>query len=397
MKKKHSKGAFGRSRFQSQITPPVTTLTVEIPYDIKVDIAKVVRSVDWDPAGKIEGGLCFYRAVTGCTVLQLLEFKSIQPTMGGMVYRAGPDERRDVVGFCGPGNQGCSIKGHFLGHYWIVDDNNFIDFSVGDWKQTIEMTGKEWHQAMERDLSGESLDPIQWTAPELPDFFWTHKDNLTVSWEVNRKQHTPALGRAWYAGFHGDSETSKQFTDTIRSTVPFLKEIVPHLREAIKFYALKERLFALRERHTAVRFSELAKLTGDQGLIDQAKEDERLIVLRGKQEITREAAREILSEAGIKNDLLRRDPGHAIAIKKTELYALANYPLAADDPYGEELYYVPRIPSDAAEADAMLEMTTVVSDLTDPQAVLDPKSTIKICAGYTDEELMGGNPALRIR
>jgi hypothetical protein len=239
MKKKHNgtKGAFGRPR--SHISPPAVTPTVEIPYDIKVDIAKVVRSIDWViQDGLPNGGLCFFRSFTGCTVLHMLDFESARPVLGGMVYRAGPDERRDVLAFCGPGNQGATVKGHFLGHYWIVDGNDFIDFSVGDWKENAKMCGEEWFRAAEQQLCGESLDALQWTAPDLPDFFWTHKDNVTVSWDVNCRQGTPSLGKAWYAGFCGDSETAKRFANLLRDVAPTMKRYVPHIRKAIEHYAL---------------------------------------------------------------------------------------------------------------------------------------------------------------
>jgi hypothetical protein len=274
------------------------TPRVEIPHGIKADISKVVRSLDFElPNSK--GGLCFFRALSGCTVLRLLGFESAQPALGGMVFRAGPDDRRDVLAFCGPGNQGCSVNGIFLGHYWIVEDDDYIDFSVGDWRENAEMCKEAWHQADERQLCGESLDAIQWTAPELPDFFWTDRVNLTVSPQVNCKQHTPALGQAWYSGFRGDSETLKQFSNLIKEALPQIKPCIPHLCKAIEHYALKERLFAAREGHTAVRFSELAELIGDHRLMEKAKKEEHLIVLRGKETPTKEEAIRILTQAGL--------------------------------------------------------------------------------------------------
>jgi hypothetical protein len=37
--------------------------------------------------------------------------------IGGMIYRAGPDQMRDVVAFCGPGNVGCFWNGEFRGSH----------------------------------------------------------------------------------------------------------------------------------------------------------------------------------------------------------------------------------------------------------------------------------------
>src|SRR5262249_1529779 len=52
--------------------------------------------------------------------------------------------------------------------------------------------------------------------------------------------------------------------------------------------------------------------------------------------------------------------------------------------------YVPRIPIDAAEAKAMLAMTIITTDATNPSA------GVKTYAGYTDKELSGGRPYVRI-
>lgn len=75
--------------------------------DIKRNIAKVVRSVEWQfiSSHGISGGMCFWRNYTGMVTLWKLDIAAkIAP--GGLVYRAGPDERRDVVAFRGPGNIG---------------------------------------------------------------------------------------------------------------------------------------------------------------------------------------------------------------------------------------------------------------------------------------------------
>jgi hypothetical protein len=160
MKRKHStRGAFGRARTCKSAQP----CGAPIPYEIKTDIAKVVRSL----ALNAQGGQCFFRAVIGFTTLQMLGFRQARPCLGGMVYRAGPDEVRDVMAFCGPNNQGCMYEGRFLGHYWIADRNDFIDFSVGDWRENARMSESEWHQNIEQQLHGYSLGAVQWTAPEL--------------------------------------------------------------------------------------------------------------------------------------------------------------------------------------------------------------------------------------
>jgi hypothetical protein len=284
MSKKNAKGAFGHQRKQM---PSPSTQSFEIPDDVKTDIAKVVRSVDWRPTIP-EGGLCFLRALTGWLVLTDLEIPA-KPVLGGMVYRAGLDEQRDVLPFCGPGYVGCTMYGRFLGHYWVLSGNDFVDFSVGDWKENAHALEDYCPPGMQ------SLDPIQWTAPELPAFFWA--DRSLFAGIIGR---TPSLGKAWYTGFAGDSRTSEKFQNQIDHFIPTLRAARKgHLLEVYKYYALKERLFAAREGHTAVRFSQLARIIGDESRIDRSKEYEQLFVLRGKQEITKDVAWEILSEAGL--------------------------------------------------------------------------------------------------
>jgi hypothetical protein len=73
-----------------------------------------------------------------------------------------------------------------------------------------------------------------------------------------------------------------------------------------------------------------------------------------------------------------------MSMKHADLCALAGKPVEADDRFADDLVYVPRIPIDATEADAMLRMITVTSDVTNPSA------GVRIYAGYTDEELSGG-------
>ena len=106
-------------------------MEVSLPNDLRADIAKTVRNVDLINGS---GGLCFFRSLIGIEFLRLLGIPATL-TLGGMVYRVGPDPRRDVVAFCGPGNVGQFISGQgILGHYWIESGSDVIDFSVGDWR-----------------------------------------------------------------------------------------------------------------------------------------------------------------------------------------------------------------------------------------------------------------------
>jgi hypothetical protein len=179
---------------------------------------------------------------------------------------------------------------------------------------------------------------------------------------------------------------------------PQPKRVMPHIDRAIADYALKERLFAVRNGHTAVRFSELA--ASDEGLMAQARQNERLLVLEGKQDIEPADARSILAEAGIEVRSWakgrRLNPKDAVSMTNGELCALAGNPLPSDGPMASEPIYVPRIPLDAAEADAMLSMSTVFTDMTDLNAA-DLKSVVRTYAGYTKDELRGGRPVVVVR
>ncbi len=75
------------------------------------------------------------------------------------------------------------------------------------------------------------------------------------------------------------------------------------------------------------------------------------------------------------------DPRKAVSMPEVDLFAIAG---KAWDRNGE--IYVPRIPIDAAEADAMLRLVTIVADAT------NPNWPTRVYAGYTKEELSEGRP-----
>ena len=70
-----------------------------VPDDIKADICRVVRAIEFTG---LAGGTCLWRAGVGYVVLGLLGW-SPKICVGGLLYRAGPDARRDNFAFCGPG------------------------------------------------------------------------------------------------------------------------------------------------------------------------------------------------------------------------------------------------------------------------------------------------------
>jgi hypothetical protein len=74
----------------------------------------------------------------------------------------------------------------------------------------------------------------------------------------------------------------------------------------------------------------------------------------------------------------RIDPRDAKAMTEAELFALAGHPLPVGSPIAGKSIYVPRIPIDAAEAMAMLDMMTIrVSPPSDafPNRCISPSLT----------------------
>jgi hypothetical protein len=163
-----------------------------------------------------KGAFASFRAATGWAVLKDLGISAVI-VLGGMVYRTGPDEVRDVVAFCGPRNSGITINGHFLGHYWVQVNDDIVDFSVGDWR--VDTTGSTGI-ADYYPPGAPKLDPIQWTVTAVPDFFWAHRSSFSGPGT------TPELGKAWYTGFVGDALTKREFEfdKMFADITPTLKE-----------------------------------------------------------------------------------------------------------------------------------------------------------------------------
>lgn len=93
---------------------------------------------------------------------------------------------------------------------------------------------------------------------------------------------------------------------------------------------------------------------------------------------------------GVLDDDYQLDSRAAVTIRYADLFALASGSSPSDGPHVDELLYVPRIPIDAAEAKAMLAMTTVFADATNPSA------EVRTYAGYTNAELSGGRSYVRV-
>jgi hypothetical protein len=217
MKHKKTKGAFGHhNRMQRPL----------IAEDVKRDIAKIVRSVKL--VLDVPGGICTFRSATGWFVLKYLGI-TVNRALGGMAYQAGPDPVRDVVGFCGPRWAGCMKDGRLLGHYWLMSGNDLVDFSVGDWRALADETAAHYYVP-----GTPELNPIQWTAPELPPFFWQEKAPLM------RRGPTLKVGQAFYTGFEGNPPNGDGSAS--EEDAQIMKLLAPGLIQQCRDYRLKERL-----------------------------------------------------------------------------------------------------------------------------------------------------------
>jgi hypothetical protein len=294
MSKHHrTRGAFGKAK-NRPINNPHTPIKfeplrepLELPTDIKTDIAKVVRSLAWEVKGAhSEFGYCFFRVMSGIAVLTMLGIPS-SVVRGGMLFRAGEDPLRDVLAYCGPGNRLFVTKDAMLGHYWLVSGLDLIDFTPGDWRadaQRLFTTAPAAEKA---------LGPIQWTAPAVPDFLWDRQIKL-----MRESAYTPELGDPpVYVPDRSELDFEPMFKEYMASHKAV--RTMEAISRGIELYALRERIFAEREGHTAVSLVQLARLLNDPAQIAKANRENQLFVLRGKREITRELALEILSQQGI--------------------------------------------------------------------------------------------------
>ncbi len=122
----------------------------KMPDDIKHDIAAVASAVSYIAVG----GTCHFRSVAGMYALKLAGIEAHR-CIGGMIYRAGPNESSDVLAFCGPGNVGRFKDGNFMGHMWVRAGDALIDFSPGDWRNMVDAFGPLIDDGFEKlDRSG---------------------------------------------------------------------------------------------------------------------------------------------------------------------------------------------------------------------------------------------------
>jgi hypothetical protein len=128
------------------------------------------------------------RAMVGNETLRRLGFEP-KLTYGSMLYRAGPDQRRDTMSYCTRGNSGYinneNYDGGMLGHLWIELGQDLIDFSTGDWQRESEILYLNFPDGLER---------VEWTATP-PTYLWQRAAPLKAAW---KSFGSPKLGDFWY-------------------------------------------------------------------------------------------------------------------------------------------------------------------------------------------------------
>ena len=100
-----------------------------IPYELKCDIAGVVRAFEFVNAadGYLPGGNCMLRARIGHAVLTECGISS-RVVCGALLYRVGKHRIRDMLRYCLPDNTGGYYEGYACGHLWIEVDDDIVDF-----------------------------------------------------------------------------------------------------------------------------------------------------------------------------------------------------------------------------------------------------------------------------
>jgi hypothetical protein len=174
-----------------------------IPTDIKVDIARCVRSVSWPSCGQD----CCGRAGLGAWTLYQLGLDSAI-TFGSLIYRAGLDPSRDVCAFGDASNTGRVSENYFLGHVWIEMGGEIIDFTSGDW-DTIKATDADFYPT--------GLGEVVWSAPP-PEFIWANAALLKRDW---KPIGAPDPGQCWYGPFEGEAPT---LDDTLAAILPLAQD-----------------------------------------------------------------------------------------------------------------------------------------------------------------------------
>jgi hypothetical protein len=152
--------------------------------------------------------------------------------VGGMIYRAGHDEMRDVVAFVGPGNAGCYHNGAFQRHMWLKVGDTLVDFSPGKWKSETELRAVDW-------------------VVEPPEYFWGPWDSFMPPASVAGTFWTPELGRAVYTGFRGSAAERALLENPRDEFIPMLEIAMLQQLSMAKRLELRPRVDDWRRRTAA--------------------------------------------------------------------------------------------------------------------------------------------------
>jgi hypothetical protein len=245
---KHKGGHIQTQPWVSEV-PKSSKPSIIIPDDIKEHIAATVRSYVLPFRSA-----CWFRAIIGNFVLHTLGIEA-SVAIGSMVYRAGPDEWRDVMAYCGPGNIGhITSEGSFLGHAWLQTSTDIIDFSVSDWRNSEGLDDDDVEALITADRAlrdaNNNLGAIQWTAPQLPEYFWRPTDSFPKwrQWcDGDKATYTPRLGECWYGPMRAASrdEAYRRFR-MISDELVADDLVVNLLKNNIEAFRLKERIAELK-------------------------------------------------------------------------------------------------------------------------------------------------------
>jgi hypothetical protein len=171
------------------------TITQSVPDDLTHEIAKVMHTVTLTQAG----GSCVPYTQLGAEVLKRLGFVP-RVELGSVLYRAGPDTRRDTQSYAGPNNMGCIVPDYgFVGHAWLRLGADLVDFS--DWVRMAEVgyialveMADAGHDIAQAELA---LGRVQFDVIP-PDYLWQLAAPLQAAW---RPISSPEIGEFWYGPF----------------------------------------------------------------------------------------------------------------------------------------------------------------------------------------------------
>jgi hypothetical protein len=118
---------------------------------------------------------CFARNALGRRVIARRLGIVAPLVVGGLLYRAGPDDARDVIAFCGPDGRLALRPDGCLGHWWLQVGDLVLDFTPPDWVR-------------------ESAGHVRFDVPP-PPYVWTRRGSGIV---LPSAPGSPPLGGAFY-------------------------------------------------------------------------------------------------------------------------------------------------------------------------------------------------------